>query len=286
MKPVKKENQVTTIQNQNQNQVVTQANLPAHLQNREKVVGLDNLKQYYTPPRLKIIQAQSGDQYVDFKAGDTLLLPQNDLITKSGEPFYIVPFMQFSEYCVWNPYAMKGQLPVIRERTFDYDSPIAKRARLEKKEARLEVCPEAPKAKQGEQNFKLTYCEHINFYCILLNHELSGNPFLISFHHAGFYDGKNFATLIFNRRRDIFAHVYEAKTVDKSNQLGKWKGLQLTNPSSEAGFGEGNFTPADLFYACEEFYNSQFKKFEAGEIRPDYEEEVAEENAPVDSGKF
>ena len=236
--------------NTNLAQASTQ-NIPAYLKKRldessGQATGIQNLQQYWVPPRLKIVQAQSGDQYrnAGFKPGDILLVPEMSLIAHSGEPLWITPIFMYTDFAKWSPYGMKGQMPVIQERTVDIDSNIAKRARSKKEEDWYEICPDAPKAKQGDQQYQYRYCEHINFLCVLrLNNKSPehpanrhiNNPFLLSFHHAGFYEGKQLSTLIVNRRIDIFTGQYELKTVDKTNKKGTWKGFQVTNPSFESG---------------------------------------------------
>lgn len=278
----------------------TTHNLPAYLQKRMQeskgvIRGTENLAQYYVPPRLKIVQAQSGDQYrnAGFKPGDVLLVPEMSLIAHSGEPFWITPIFMFTEFCKWNPYGLKGQLPTIAERTFNIDSDIAKRAMSKNEKDWYEVCDQAPKSKQSDRQFQCRYCEHINFLSVArlnsgisdhpANHQIN-NPFLISFHHSGFYEGKQLSTLIVNRRVDIFTNQFEFKTGDRTNQQGTWKGFFVTNPSLDSKMSPFVESEQDALN-YEAIYIKMQEKFTSGEIRPDYEDEAAEGDTVVSDSK-
>lgn len=280
----------------------TQHNMPAYLQKRlqesgGQIAGVQQLQQYWVPPRLKIVQAQSGDQYrnAGFKPGDVLLVPEMSLIAHSGESIWITPIFQYTEFCKWSPYALKGQMPIIQERTVDIDSKLAKRALSKKESDWYEICEQAPKSKQGDQQYQYRYCEHINYFCVLrLNgkfpdhpaHRFVNNPFLISFHHSGFYEGKALSTLIVNRRIDIFAGQYELKTVDRQNQKGTWKGFTVTNPSFESEMSAFVESEEDA-KNYEAVYRKIQSQFEEGVIQADYEDEAAEGEVVSDSkGKF
>lgn len=300
---------VSKNQNENQNlpaniqpQNLVPSNAPSYLQKYDAPQGsvpdsLSNLARYWVPPRLKIVQAQSGDQYKDFEVGDVLLVPQMTLIAKNNQPFWITPIFMAVEFCVWNPYGLKGQLPVIRDRSTDPDSNIAKRARSKNKDSWYDFCPEAPPAKKDDPQFKLRYCEHINYYCTLSfnnnqpDHPANSyarTPFVISFHHAGFYDGQNLCTLVLSRRKQSYADIFECRTVDRSNNLGKWKGLQIANPSLDSkmpAFVEDE----QEFLDYKALYDSIQSKFDSDSIRVDYEDDAAElaaSSVPDSKGKF
>lgn len=254
------------------------ANLPAHLQQYTGETGLENLKQYVVPPRLKIVQDQSGDQYKDFNTGDIILVPQMIMIAESGQPFYITPIFTYTEFCIWNPWILKGQIPIIRERSIDPKSDIARRSR--NKETWFATCPEAPQAKQKDEKYQLRYCEHVNYICSLeAGHEMSGTPFVISFHHSGFFDAQKWASLITmrsnNGRIPIFAGVYEAKSVERSNNQGHWMGLDITNPSLEATQrGIPLWVPDDRFQTFVNFFKSFKDLHDHGDLRAEYDDDI------------
>lgn len=279
--------------------VKSQSALPEYLQTYVKEhqsSELADLSKYWVPQRLKTKQAQSGDQYKDYHDGDVLLVPEMVLIAHAGEPFWITPIYQFTDFCKWSPYGMKGQMRVIAERTSDMNSTLAKRAMSRKEDDWYEICPEAPKARQGDRQFQYRYCEHINFVVVLRAnekfpdhpaHRYLNNPFVISFHHSGFYEGKQFATLIQNRRLPWGATQFELFTKDKSNSQGTWKGMIVSNPSFESGMSPVVTDEKDF-----KFYRSIYEdckaKDEADEIRVDYEDDTSEDNEPVvdAAGKF
>lgn len=255
--------------------------LPDYLQD-DQMEGVADLKRYVVPPRLKIVQAQSGEQYDLFGEGDVLLVPQMILVAKAGAPFHIIPIFQFTEFCVWNPWIMKSQLPVIRKRTTDPTSDIAMRARNQ--DHWFDICPEAPPQKQSDEKYKIRFCEHINFMCVLTgDHELAGNPFVISFHHSGFRDGQNLSGLIAMRRASIYAGQYECVTEERKNDIGSWMGLRLQNPSADSGVPP--WVSADDLPVVKNMFNSWQEIFKRGDLRPEYEDDT-EETVKDAKGKF
>ena len=256
--------------------------LPDYLQD-DQMEGVEGLGRYVVPPRLKIVQAQSGEQFAEFDIGTVLLVPQMIVVANVGQPFYIIPFFMFAEFCTWNPWVMKAQLPTIRNRTFDPTSEIAIKSR--NKETWFEICPEAPQNKQNDEKYKIRHCEHINYMCVLTgDHELAGTPFVISFHHSGFRDGQNLASLIKLRRASIYAGQYECKTESRNNDLGNWEGLAISNPSAESGVSPW-VSPEDLPILKSQ-YQSYQEMFTSGSLRPEYEDETQEAGAPSSGGKF
>lgn len=273
-------------------------NLPAYLQKHiqdKPPVGLEQLKQYWTPDRVKIVQAQSGDKFKQFPVGSVVLIPQMMKIADPGQPFWITPIFTFTEFCVWNPYGLKGQLPTIRERTFDPKSEIAYKSRSKDLYA---ICPDLPpnlKNKKEDQNYMLRYCEHINHICVLRwNNRFQDHPankhvnipIIFSFHHSGFYEGRALSTLIMNRRVDIYAGQYELSTADRTNSKGTWKGFNITNPSHESGF-KGFVEDEKDYLLYKGLYEDLQSKFIEGEIYSgDYDEDLTDEAAADETKKF
>jgi len=157
--------------------------------------GTENLQEFITPPRIKIIQKQSSDELQDqFGKSAVILSPQGFLIAppaadgKRGDPFYIVPLLFFPEWAALNPYALKGQLPYFRERSRNPMHPIAIKSR--RAETRDEPCPENPK-------FFVKNAEFLNFIVVLMgDHEFSGLPCAISFAKGDHKAGEAFAALL------------------------------------------------------------------------------------------
>lgn len=207
--------------------------LPAHLQkDRGAIKGTQLLGQYVVPPRLKIVQAMAGPPYDQFAQGTTLCVQSSGLVLVAdynydekhkpmeyGQSFYFVPLFFYPEFSAQNPLAAKGTLQFIRERTTD---PNTNLARLAKNRAAVD-CPEFP----GEQ---IKYVEHLNFICMLLNHELFGTPVVMSFMRGEHKYGRAFADKINARRTDLYGCVFEARAAVHANEKHSWYGFDCENP--------------------------------------------------------
>jgi hypothetical protein len=214
---------------------------PDFLKDQEPL-GVDNLKEFIRPPRIKIIQPQTKAPLSEmFDKGDVILLPQSQVISPvmkkdngkpsdQGEPFWFIPLFFFPEWCVWNPIQMKGTLPAIRERTFDVQSKIAHRARV--KELWYEKCPENPE-------YNIRYCEHLNFIIMFTGKDthlpLRGTTAVLSYSRGGWRAGSTLLSLIQTRDASIFDCVFEGRANLASNEKGEWYIINATNPSRDSG---------------------------------------------------
>lgn len=220
-------------------QTTSVSNLPAFMQDVTDF-GIDDLKQYIVPPRLKVVQRISGAPFDDlFNPGDVVACPQLVLVspvikndngkpTDQGEPFHFVPLYFFVEWCLWNPLEMKGSLPSIRARTTDPNSDMV----IKSRDSKLwELpCPENPE-------YKCRYVEHLNFLILLINeHELAGTPMVMSFSRAEHRAGTNFAALIKMRKAPIFGCQFQARAGFRSNNKGNWYGVDVMNPEAVPPF--------------------------------------------------
>jgi hypothetical protein len=214
--------------------------VPSFMQN-DAQIGTEVLRQYVIPPRVKVVQPTSKEPFSKlFNVGDVVLVPQMVTVapvilddkkrpTDTGTPFHFIPVFFFAEWCIWNPYQLKGSLPPIRERTIDPKSEIAIRAR--NPETRLAPCPE-------DQKWNIRYCEHLN-YCVVLTGEgmAAGTPVVMSFVRSEHRAGSNFASLIKMRRAPIFGCQFEAVSRYRKNDQGEWYGIDVMNPSVESDMG-------------------------------------------------
>lgn len=213
------------------------ADLPAFMQGVD--AGVEDLGQFIKPPRLKIVQKQSGEAFSDFDTGDLIIVPQRQLVvpviknekgksTEVGEPFFFVPLFFFPEWCLWNPIEMKGTLPPIRERTTDPKSPMVAKARNPK--LWHVPCPEKPDGKPCR------YVEHLNFIVVLVGKpEFSGMPMIMSFSKGEHQSGSSFAALVKMRRAPMFGCQFMANTRFRDNAKGDWYGFDVTNPPGDSG---------------------------------------------------
>jgi hypothetical protein len=211
--------------------------LPDYVQ-AEGVIGTEGLRAYVTPPRFKIVQKQSNNELLSqFGEGDVIVLPDTVLCAQVahegkskadwiGEAFRFTPLFFFAEWCVWNPIQMKGTLSAIRARTMDPRSPIAIKAR--NKEMWSEPCPENPQ-------FKIRYCEHLNFIVTLHDGPYAGSGIVMSFAKGSHFAGSRLCNLIQMRKAPIFSSVFEARSTWQENSMGEWWSITTANPPLETG---------------------------------------------------
>lgn len=247
--------------------------------------GTDDLDKFVVPPRLQIMQKLSPDRLVDsFGVGAVVVMPQELLVAgmspeKKGEPFFLIPLFFFAEWISWNPRATKGSLPVIRDRSLNISSEVARKART--RETWLEDCPECPG--EGKSN-KIQNSEHLNWVVMLINgHALEGTPMVLSLSRGDHRSGTNFSSLIKMRRAPMYACRFEAVVAERPNALGNWFGFDVTNPSLESGLapmlGSDDET---LFRILEEEHSRLKTAHQENLLRVDYED-VVDTSAPADT---
>jgi len=264
-----------------ENEIIkTQTQLPGFM-TEDREMGVSELRQFIIPPRLKVVQPMSSEQYTEkFNKGDVVLAPQLVLVapitmdsvtkrpTKSGQPFNFVPLFFFPEYLAWNPLESKGTLPAVRERSLDPQSEIARKAR--NPETREEPCPEVARA-------VIRYQEHLNFIMLLVNTgDTAGIPVVASFSRGEHRTGTNLASLIAMRRAPIFGCVFEATSKLRSNSKGEWYGLDITNPSVSSGVNA--IVTDEAQYAALKKLHLEMKEAHAKNlIIVDHDDEMVEE---------
>jgi len=254
---------------------VDDANVPAFVRGEEKAQGLEEISKYIRPPRLKIIQKMAREPFDKFDEGTVLVVPSVQIIKT---PFLFTPLFFFSEWCIWNPIQMMGQLPVIRDRSFDPGSKIAQMSAV--KETRTFPCPEKPE-------FNCVVSGHLNFlFMIHGDTPIQNIPVLQTFVRGEYGTGQTLLTLINQRQQySIYANIFEANVGDHTGPLGKWKGFDITFPEKTSTFVEDE--AAFNIYA--EVHKS-FKKAHASFlIQTDFDDKSVVEEAsatPADSSDF
>jgi len=201
------------------------SNVPAFMQNATDM-GTEALKDFVVPPRLKIVQKQSGEQYEQYRPGACLLMPQMVELADQGEAFHFVPLFFFPEWCLWNPLEMKGSLDMIRERTLDPKSDMVAKSR--DPERRTIPCPE-------NEKYECRFVEHLNFVVMPIGHPGVENMLVnISFGKAEHRTGTTLSGLIQMRHAPIYGCQFEARTSQRQNAMGSWWGLDIGQPSLES----------------------------------------------------
>lgn len=231
------------------------------------------MAQFVRPPRLKLVQ-RTSDEYFDkgFKEGEVVMVPQLLRVVGPNEPFHFVPVFFFPEWCEQNSFSLRGTAPMIRERTFDRNHPIAIASRSPKTR---EV--KHPEFTDGDH--KLLYVEYLNFVTVILgDNQASGIDVIMSFSKGEWATGSNFGTSIAMRKAVCYGCVFEAKIGEPRQNAKKqrWYGLDLTNPSAESGVSP--WVPQDkieIFRALHERYKSLHA---ANQILVDHDDDDVEKS--------
>ena len=242
--------------------------------------GTELLSQYVSPPFIKIVQNNSKEPYNQYETGSVLAVPQNVKLFDPQQVFHVTPVFMYPEYVLTNPYPLK-HLSFIRERSLNPEGDLA--ARCRDFSNRMIVCPEAPADKQQDTKYQCTYFEHLNFVCVIHEHEVFNRlPIVFTFRSGEFKTGKKFAGLI-KMRGDvpICSGVFAASTGIHSVSGNENFGLNFDNPNPEEGMApwldEGRFR--ELF----EIHKELKRLHNQGSIQVSYEDETAEVDATADS---
>lgn len=263
------------------------ANLPSYINPETDDLGMQNLEQYVTPPLVAIIQGMTRPPAKD-------LGPEGTVYTKPGYaviwrpafpaankpaddiPIMFVPLFMFTEFICWNPSEIAG-LPIIRERTTDQNSDLAKISRKFKKEERQILCPESPLDEKGNPKYWCRAQEHINFIIMFQseNPDLNGMQVLLSFSSTSLKEGRDLCTAIKSRGQlPIYAQIYTMSSKSKSNAKGIWKGWNIF-PALEPNSTRCKVVDEEWYHFTKGRYEELRDKYNAGLIQAAYDEEEA-----------
>lgn len=204
----------------NPNDPKTMIEKPSYLTNLPKD-DLKDMKKFLSPPRIKIVQGQTGAPFKPaFRDGDVLVNPQMIHIGSSQQEFTFVPIHFFPTWICTNPWELKNQLPFIRELSFEEDSIIAKKARAFIEEP----CPENPKE-------RIKYRQVLNYLVRIrnLNVELPDDPVTMIFYSGEFNTGRALIGLIDKRESPRYVCQFNAISAFRTGKKGNWHGLDLRN---------------------------------------------------------
>lgn len=242
----------------------------------DEAKGTESLIQYIIPPRIKIVQKASDSDLLErFNPGDVIIVPSNTMICAMGMKggkstgesvgFSFTPLFFFPEYCAWNPIQLKGQVPAIRERSFDPQSQIALNSR--NANTRMQPHPDY-------DDMKIRFVEHLNFMVYMQGLEEAA---VLSFSRAAHTAGRSFCSLIRLRRAPIYGCMFQATVVHKKNAQGDWWEIAVENPATEQWIEESQY--ADFKQKHEEFTEAHQKAM----IRPDYGDDNKTGETPVNT---
>ena len=249
--------------------VVPDLNVPAFMA-EEEVLGIEALKEFITPPFIKVIQKSAADELLQvFNPGDVILSPANALIAEmprnekgrtlegAKTAFQIIPLFFYVEWITWNPIQLKGAEPSIVYRTIDPNDPIVAKSRSttlrsEKHSTRPELL--------------IRHVEHMNFLVLLHKHELGSEPAILSFSRGNWRAGSKFASLIQMRKAPIYGCVFDAIVSLRNNPKGDWYGYDMANPE------EGSPWVSEEEYAkCKELHEMFTKYHKEQKIQAQYD---------------
>lgn len=248
-------------------------NVPAHIK-EDKVQGVSDIKNFVRPPRMKIVQFIKGDAYDKFDPGTVLVVPQ---IQEIKMPFLFTPLFFFPEWCVWNPLEMKGQLPVIRERSLDPAGELANKSR--DKSTRSWPCPE-------NDDYKCVVSEHLTLIVMIHGDTPVQNvPVVLNFLRGEYGTGTSLLSMIQLRQQSIYSCVFEAnvdKKKPRTNAKGKWFGFDFTNPTEVSPWVDDN--AVHLVYKG--IHESLALSHSRNEIKVDHDDRENREAATADAETF
>lgn len=161
------------------------------------------LEDFSKPPRLFIVQALSGPPIKPPFADGDIIVVSGSKIIKIGNfetPYSFTPLYFFVDYLALNPNSVK---PFIKDRSFDPNSIIAKKARAFIREQVV----------GGSPDQVIKYVTNLNFIHIIHNEEIGEIPVHNSFNRGTFKVGQSLIGLIQDRRDAVdvpFTHRYRA----------------------------------------------------------------------------
>lgn len=239
--------------------------LPEFMQNVDKSEwGVDNLAQYVSPPYIKIVQKQSKAPYNEHPVGTVMAVPQNIQLFGPMQEFHVIPIFTYTEFVLCNPYVL-SHLDFIRERSFDPQSNIALRARDFNN--RTDICPEAPEAEKEKDKYKMCYFEHINFVCLIEEHEVfRETPIVFTFRSGEFKTGKLFAGAIKLRQGPMYGMVFKCWSGIHKQGTEENFGLNFTNPDEDVS----PWVTQERFNFTHELHKEFAKTFEENRLQVNY----------------
>lgn len=259
--------------------VQPELNLPAYMKDA-KPEGLEHVKDYITPPRLKIIQKQADDELLErFNTGDVVIMPAQALVAQydkeNPDKFHFVPLFFYPEWCTWSPYEMRGKLPMILERTLDPKSELARKAK-------------APKLRQESmqyegQDIMARHVEHLNFIISLYGHPLGVDNMILSFQKGDHGAGIRFNSLIKMRDASIYGAVYEAVVSKRPGAKGEWMGINISNPTVE---GVSPWVTEEEYAILKTKHKELAESYKKGLLLADYEDQSVPEETGETDGEF
>lgn len=201
--------------------------VPDYMQDLE--TGFDDFDDYIKPTRLALLMGTSPAEAKALgQEGLIHTTPGLQVVWKPGDiPVTFIPLFIWTEFICWNPRGVKG-LPAMRDRTFDRTTVLAQRCRSRNLKDREFVCPEAPTT-PGKPPKMCKYQEHINVLITLVDHQMQGEPMMLSFSRSAFKAGVSFCNVINGRVTPMVGQLFTLKASGRSNDEGDWQGFDIAS---------------------------------------------------------
>lgn len=241
-------------------------------------LGTELMKQYVSPPRMKIVQGQSQQELKRlFPESSVVITPEMIGVTgaidfRNGQEesdfIRVVPVFFYTEYCLFNPMGVK---PYCRERSIDAQSKLAIRCKGQI-DKRSMPCPE-------DLSKLCKYQEVFNFILYVWNPDVYKDPVLLSLKSSDFVCGKEWCRLAcIPRGVPCYGQVFELNCSPRKKDDNNWYGWNVRHAITEQGMIE--------FVRNEEWFNhlrevhAQFvDNYRADELRANYDDELPADDA-------
>jgi hypothetical protein len=185
----------------------------------EEIVGVEQVGEHMTTPRLAIVQAMSEeDRKEAFGEGGVAIMPDGVKVADKGEEFVAIPLVFWPSWEVWSD-INDTTAPMIEDSTQDPNSDIARRART--KEAREEMYGDG---------FKRRYVESLNFIMRIDSGPAAGELATLSFTVGEHYTGSKLCGMLKRRPCSIFANRISFTTALRKRNNRSWYGFDFNNP--------------------------------------------------------
>jgi hypothetical protein len=260
------------------NTALAAMNVPDFMQNIPKEeLGTELMKQYISPPRLKIVQGQSGQELKrEFGESAVVVIPNNVLITppidfknkaEHSEFIRIIPIFFYPEFCDFNP---MGVTPYCIERSTNPQSQLGLKCRGQFDKRKRLVDPDD--AQKGVK----TYMEVLNFICAIWHPTHFTDPVMVSMKSTDFTTGRNWCKLAaIPRGVPCYGQVFELSCSPRKKDKNEWYGWDIRHAATPEGMIEF-VQDVDWFKHLRMLHLEYKAGFEEGLLQANYEDDPAD----------
>lgn len=234
----------------------------------EKPIGVADMLKYIRPPFVKIVQG-SADKTLKqkYKEGSLVLAQNDELLLDANAVMTFTPVYFFTEYITMNPIELKGTQPMIRARSFDPNSEIARKA-LDPSTRNEQIGVDASTGKPLILSHQEVLCFFLKVHSRSDGGEVPEDVVLLTFSRAEWRTGSRLARLIAQRNKPVFSGVYEAQIGIHRNTQHDWYGLDIDNPKEPTS----PWVDQELYEKLKKTYDVFADAHKRGAVQTTYEE--------------